>query len=52
MYMIFIVSSTDLSPSVVIYLSNGIGKAFGAPKGQETLITTDMQEGALMIRKA
>lgn len=35
-----------------IHLSNGIASAFGAPKGTKTPIIIDLQEGALIIRKA
>lgn len=35
-----------------IHLNSKVAEAFGATKGQKTPITIDLQEGALVIKKA
>ena len=35
-----------------IHLNSKVAEAFGAIKGQKTPITIDLQEGALVIKKA
>ena len=35
-----------------IHLKGKVAEAFGATKGQKTPITIDLQEGALVIKKA
>lgn len=35
-----------------IHLRNGVAEAFGVPKGQKIPISIDLNEGALIIRKA
>ena len=35
-----------------IHLSNGVAEAFGVSRGKKTPITIDLNEGALVIRKA
>ena len=41
-----------VNPWGFIHLSQKVTEAFGAHKGQKTPITIDLQEGALVIRKA
>jgi len=41
-----------VNPWGFIRLNSKVAEAFGATKGQKTPITIDLQEGALVIKKA
>jgi hypothetical protein len=41
-----------VNPWGFIHLSNGVATAFGANKGTKTAITIDLQDGALIVKKA